>query len=983
MKEKLGNFELIEPIDPGGYTLVYRAVEHMGQGITRPAAVKVLQAWNLDDTEQLDILRREVEVLVDIGTSPNIVAIYGFGIDEEAGPWIALELAGRNLKHFIADHPVEPDQVRLLLRDTLRALSVVHGAQPQILHRDIKPNNILSSQFGVWKIADFGLAKRRESDGTLNVMTVQYAAPELLDATLGPESPKMDLYSLGMVTYEYALGRKLYRQQFPSVYDPFADDQGSGADDRPKWMYWHTSPQMTIPPLAEIIPDYPQDTSDLIAAMTAKPLRERIGSADEALASLGDVHAPVAMSAVEAAATDEEREDRSNMRTLLLALAVIIIIVVVFALMIPQVLTARPVITLAGEGTFSANQPSIVVTGHIDHYPRSGAATVTLRSGNAFPVYVDDDGSFTCQVELERLGETEGALVITDRSGQPAARKLFSLQRTEPETVHVVLQTKPSASGADIVITQLSDPDRPIRLHTNANGQASAEVKHGQFEVEITHPRYRRLIDTADTGIDPERRITASLALLSQERLHAKREKLLTEMDRVAEAAAAGDAEAVARLQAIRRELKQLEPVEGDTVAARRVALLEELDEVAARAAAGDPEAAARLKAINAELRELAQDTSDGQSPGGQPSDPGGRAARRQQLITEMDAVVRRAATGDPQAIARLQQIRSELASLEEDDASPAQRRRNARRTQLLRELDDVTRRAAAGDPQAVARLREIQRELQAIEDEQQGQGPLTGRDARRARLVSEMADVARRAAAGDPNAIARLREIRTELQQLEEQETGGSAISRRRADLLNELAVMTELAAAGDPDAIARVEEIQRQLAALTAIETAEGDPARLAAAASQMIGGVPAIELLDRTTLLQLTTDQFKAFIEVNVPTGALIVERVPQLSKVRISGPVFNDDELTRLLNRLAPAEPRLQLEVRVDPWAVCRQLARQLRERGADDPRVHAYLAVNDNTIFVQFKPSDTLGEDAVTALARTFVLDRDLVFVQRF
>ncbi|MHC4428137.1 MAG: serine/threonine-protein kinase, partial [Planctomycetota bacterium] len=294
MKNQLGNFRLLEQIDPGGYTIVYRAEEDMGQGFTRPAAVKILHGLEHDDEGKLAVLRRETEMLVELSTCPNIVTIYGIGIDDEVGPWIAMELLGRSLKHFIGEGPAEPDQVRVLLRDALRALSVVHGVEPPILHRDLKPNNMLSTDYGNWVIADFGLARRWEADDTLHLATVQYAAPELLDTSLGSETTRMDLYSLGMVAYEFALGRQLYRKQFPSVYDPYASKAETG-DERPKWMYWHTSMQMSVPPIAELISDYPQDLSELVAAMTVKPLPDRLGSAREALERLGRVEGRVVL----------------------------------------------------------------------------------------------------------------------------------------------------------------------------------------------------------------------------------------------------------------------------------------------------------------------------------------------------------------------------------------------------------------------------------------------------------------------------------------------------------------------------------------------------------------------------------------------------------------------------------------------------------------------------------------------------------------
>jgi hypothetical protein len=75
MKKQLGNFRLLEQIDPGGYTIVYRAEEDMGQGFRRPAAVKILQGIDRDDEAKVAVLRRETEMLVELSTCPNIVTI--------------------------------------------------------------------------------------------------------------------------------------------------------------------------------------------------------------------------------------------------------------------------------------------------------------------------------------------------------------------------------------------------------------------------------------------------------------------------------------------------------------------------------------------------------------------------------------------------------------------------------------------------------------------------------------------------------------------------------------------------------------------------------------------------------------------------------------------------------------------------------------------------------------------------------------------
>jgi hypothetical protein len=77
------------------------------------------------------------------------------------------------------------------------------------------------------------------------------------------------------------------------------------------------------------------------------------------------------------------------------------------------------------------------------------------------------------------------------------------------------------------------------------------------------------------------------------------------------------------------------------------------------------------------------------------------------------------------------------------------------------------------------------------------------------------------------------------------------------------------------------------------------------------------------------------------------------------------------------------PRLHFEIRVDPWAVCRRLEDALIARGAEGVRVHAHLTTGDNAIFVQFERKGVFDEDRVHSLARPFVIDRDLLFIQGF
>lgn len=1071
MKKRLGNFELLEPIDPGGYTVVWRAVEQMGHGITRPAAVKLLQGWQTQNQEQIDQLRKEVSALADICQCPNIVTIYAFDIDEEVGPWIAMELGGKSLRHFIDDERAEPGDVRQLLRDSLRALTAIHGARPQIIHRDIKPNNILSTEFGSWKLADFGLAKRSETESTLNVLTVQYSAPELLDVTLGKECPATDLYSLGLVAYEYALGRKGYRAQFPSIYDPYADEKAKAGDDRPKWMYWHTSPQMTVKPLSEVIEGFPKDLSDLIVSMTSKSIADRPASAAEAMSRLQEASAPPSKMLMPSASIDARRRaktERSSIVPIAMTAMVALLVLTLGAWLYIEI-TSRPEITLAKDGTFKGDAPTVAVSGSIAKFPGRGSAVIQLADGARYPVTIDSQGAFSAEVRVARVGEIGGQLRVVSATGQEVASRNLRIERQAPQQVTVVTMTRPPVSDAVVRIKEAGS-ETPIALRTGANGQAEAVVKFGKFELEVEHPRYAPGAGSFETGVDPTRTVTATLNPLSEGDIASKRRGLLGEMDDVIRRTAGGDKAALERLGEIRRDMLLMEPTPNTPEAQRRASIMQEMMDAAQRAYEGDPRAASRLDELRAEVE---QAEASAQALAG--------SEQRQSLMRELAELTDRAAARDASVLARLRQIQSDIRQLDVEEGASVQA--SARRARLLGEIGEAAERAARGDAQAAVRLREARRDLEAVEaprvtrgispkraeladqlddaasraakgeeaavsefkrlaaeiqelDKDEGVQPATS--VRRSRLLNDMLALAEQAGRGnidaalrlkglqrdlaaldgrttvattadqdvnarrrtalirelgeqvgrlrsdDTTAAERIRKIRSELQMIDVSEGGATTtVGRRRADLLTELAAATEMAAARDDGAAARVRDIQRELAVLIAVEQAGGDAASFATLATELLGGPPSLDLIDRATLLSLSDDLFRSFVESIVPTGAVAVETVPNLRRVRIRGTVLNEREMQLLMVRLEPALPRLMTELRVDPWAVCRRLGQTLEQSGATKVRVHPHISTTDYEMFVQYEKSSGIETDAVMSISRRFVIDSDLIRLQAF
>lgn len=178
--------------------------------LQRPVAVKLLHA---PLSAQPEFRRRfAVEARAAAGLShPHVVAVHDYG-EQDGTPYIVMErLPGRTLADAIAAGPLSLQQVRSVLDDVLSALAVAHAAG--ILHRDIKPGNILLDDFGSAKIGDFGIAKSAESNHTIAgqvVGTMGYLSAERLSGH--PATVADDLYAVGVVGYQALTGRAPFPQ---------------------------------------------------------------------------------------------------------------------------------------------------------------------------------------------------------------------------------------------------------------------------------------------------------------------------------------------------------------------------------------------------------------------------------------------------------------------------------------------------------------------------------------------------------------------------------------------------------------------------------------------------------------------------------------------------------------------------------------------------------------------------------------------------
>jgi serine/threonine-protein kinase len=200
-----GRYRLVELLGQGGMATIFRATDAQ---LGREVAVKVLHPQFGRDPDFVARFRQEAQAAASL-SHPNIVAVYDFGTDAD-GPYIVMELIdGEDVATLLARNgPLPPRQAARLAAEVAHALSAAHARG--IVHRDVKPGNILVSSDGRVKVADFGIA-RAWADARLTLPgvtlgSVHYFSPE---QALGEQATEAsDIYSLGVVLYELLAGRR-------------------------------------------------------------------------------------------------------------------------------------------------------------------------------------------------------------------------------------------------------------------------------------------------------------------------------------------------------------------------------------------------------------------------------------------------------------------------------------------------------------------------------------------------------------------------------------------------------------------------------------------------------------------------------------------------------------------------------------------------------------------------------------------------------
>jgi serine/threonine protein kinase len=271
-----GRYRVGAVLGRGGMAEVYDAID---ERLGRSVAVKVLRP----ELAANPAIRRRFESEARAAarlSHPNVVAVYDTG--EDAGtPYIVMErLPGETLADRMAAGPVEVGWLRRVAGDVLAALAAAHAAG--IIHRDIKPGNILTAPDGGAKVADFGIAKSVEADGTgaetatnMLVGTPAYLAPERIDGR--PATFRSDLYAVGVVLYEALTGRKPFAGATPLAVA-------------------HAVRSGVVTPIADLRPDLDPTLAAVVNRAMAPAPERRFATAAEMRAALegGDLTVVVA-----------------------------------------------------------------------------------------------------------------------------------------------------------------------------------------------------------------------------------------------------------------------------------------------------------------------------------------------------------------------------------------------------------------------------------------------------------------------------------------------------------------------------------------------------------------------------------------------------------------------------------------------------------------------------------------------------------------
>lgn len=210
-----GRYAVLERVGSGGMAEVYRARDDL---LGREVAIKVLHEHFSKDRSFVERFRREAQAAANLN-HPNIVSLYDYGSSDDTYFIVMEFIEGRSLSDIIdAEGPLLPERAAEIAADVASALERAHSNG--LVHRDVKPSNIMITDSGQTKVTDFGIARALGGDGEqtmtqtgMVIGTASYLSPE--QAQGHPVDGRSDVYALGVVLYEMLTGRPPFGGETP------------------------------------------------------------------------------------------------------------------------------------------------------------------------------------------------------------------------------------------------------------------------------------------------------------------------------------------------------------------------------------------------------------------------------------------------------------------------------------------------------------------------------------------------------------------------------------------------------------------------------------------------------------------------------------------------------------------------------------------------------------------------------------------------
>ncbi|WP_369815930.1 protein kinase [Mycobacterium sp. 852013-51886_SCH5428379] len=262
-----GRYRVDAPIATGGMSTVYRGLDVR---LDRPVALKVMDSRYAGDQQFLTRFQREAKAVARL-KDPGLVAVYDQGLDGRH-PFLVMELVeGGTLRELLRERgPMPPHAAAAVLGPVLSGLAVAHRGG--LVHRDVKPENVLISDDGEVKIADFGLvravAEAQITSTSVILGTAAYLSPEQVGT--GTAGPGSDVYAVGILAFEILTGTTPFNGDSPLAvaYQRMDHD---------------------VPPPSTVIAGVPAEFDELVLRATARDPADRFADALEMGAAVDDL----------------------------------------------------------------------------------------------------------------------------------------------------------------------------------------------------------------------------------------------------------------------------------------------------------------------------------------------------------------------------------------------------------------------------------------------------------------------------------------------------------------------------------------------------------------------------------------------------------------------------------------------------------------------------------------------------------------------